>query len=943
MAVRLSKIAREFNVGLSTIVEFLHSKGIKISSDPNAKLTDEDYALVAKEFSSDSQVKKESSLVDLKNTRKKKETVTIDNAGNISSGNEDTEEEEEEFISIKDEVRFENKIKIVDHIDLNPEKKTQPEPVEAKVEQPKRETQEEITEKVEEPKVTRVEVEETQEEERKVTPEVEPEISVQMEESSESTPFKVAQPALKDVKVVGTIDLDAINQRTRPPKKSKQERERDRREQKKANKPFVSAAKTEQPVASPSTDIVNKGEEDADIRKKRKRIHRQDEIIQVEAATIPAKNAKIEENKRKLKKLKKKKNEKTEISDEDIDKQIKDTFARLGSKGKSQTAKHRRDKRDAAQLKLQAELEQEEKEKSILKLTEFVTVAELATMMNISVTEVISACMSLGLFVSINQRLDAETINIVADEFGYSVEFVSIEIQEAIDEEEEDSEENLLPRPPIVTVMGHVDHGKTSLLDSIRKTNVIAGEAGGITQHIGAYRVMVNGKPVTFLDTPGHEAFTTMRARGAQVTDIAILVVAADDGIMPQTVEAIHHAKAAGVSVIVAINKMDKVGANPENVKQQLTEYELIPEEWGGDTPCIPVSAKTKEGLDDLLEMVTLVAEMKELKANPDRAAKGTVIEARLDKGRGPIATVLVQNGTLHKGDTIIAGTCVGRVRVMTNDKGERVTEAGPSVPVEITGLDEVPVGGDIFDAVSDERLARTLVDQRKAAKKEEIFNAQTKVTLDNLFDQMKLGEIKELQIIVKADVQGSAEAVKQSLEKLSNDEVRVNVIHSAVGAINESDVMLAEASNAIIVGFNVRPDAVAAENAERSGVDMRLYSIIYDCINEIESAMKGMLAPKTREVVLGMAECRNVIKIKSVGTIAGSYVKSGKIQRGASVRVIRDGIVIADDAIASLQRFKDAVKEVSEGYECGIGLERFNDLKEGDMFEVYTIEEYRD
>lgn len=516
-------------------------------------------------------------------------------------------------------------------------------------------------------------------------------------------------------------------------------------------------------------------------------------------------------------------------------------------------------------------------------------------------------------------------------------------IEERIIDDSEDDDTNLVERAPVVVVMGHVDHGKTSILDAIRHANVTAGEAGGITQHIGAYRVEINGKPITFLDTPGHEAFTTMRARGAQVTDIAILVVAADDGIMPQTVEAINHAKAAGVSVIVAINKMDKVGANPENVKQQLTEYELVPEEWGGDTPCIPVSAKTKEGLDDLLEMVTLIAEMKELKANPDRAAKGTVIEARLDKGRGPIATVLVQNGTLHQGDIVIAGTCVGRVRVMVNDKGERVKEAGPSVPVEITGLAEVPQGGDIFNAVSDEKLARELVEQRKASQKEEQFKAQTKVTLDNLFDQMKLGEVKELQIIVKADVQGSVEAVKQSLEKLSNDEVRVNVIHGGVGAINESDVMLAEASNAIIVGFNVRPDSVAAANAESAGVDMRLYRIIYDCIEEIEAAMKGMLAPKTREVVLGTAECRNVIKIKSVGTISGSYVKSGKIVRNAGVRVIRDGIVIAEDTIASLQRFKDAVKEVNEGYECGIGLERFNDIKEGDLFEAYTIEEYRD
>ena len=587
----------------------------------------------------------------------------------------------------------------------------------------------------------------------------------------------------------------------------------------------------------------------------------------------------------------------------------------------------------------------ERKQKPItVQIPDEITVNELALRLKATVAEVVKKAFMMGSMVTANDTIDFDTASLLAMEFHAKVEKeVVVTIEEKLIDDSEDDEANLVGRAPVVVVMGHVDHGKTSILDAIRHANVTAGEAGGITQHIGAYRVQIDGKPITFLDTPGHEAFTTMRARGAMVTDIAILVVAADDGIMPQTVEAINHAKAAGVSVIVAINKMDKDGANPEQVKQQLTEYDLVPEEWGGDTPCIPVSAKTKQGLDDLLEMVALVAEMKELKANPDRAAKGTVIEARLDKGRGPIATVLVQNGTLHKGDIIIAGTSVGRVRVMTNDKGERVQAAGPSVPVEITGLDEVPTGGDTFDAVSDERLARTLVEQRKSEKKEEIFNARTKVTLDNLFDQMKLGEVKELQIIVKADVQGSVEAVRQSLEKLSNEEVRVNVIHGAVGAINESDVMLAEASGAIIVGFNVRPDSVASANAERAGVDMRLYSVIYDCINEIEAAMKGMLAPKTREVVLGMAECRNVIKIKSVGTIAGSYVKSGKVQRGAKVRVIRDGIVVADDAIGSLQRFKDAVKEVSEGYECGIGLEKFNDLKENDMFEVYTIEEYRE
>ncbi len=590
-------------------------------------------------------------------------------------------------------------------------------------------------------------------------------------------------------------------------------------------------------------------------------------------------------------------------------------------------------------------IEAERKTKQMtIQVPDEITVAELALRLKATVAEVVKKAFLMGTMVTQNDVVDFDTATLIAMEFHAKVEKeVVVTIEERIIDDSEDDDDNLVERAPVVVVMGHVDHGKTSLLDCIRNAHVTATEAGGITQHIGAYRVNINDRDITFLDTPGHEAFTTMRARGAQATDIAILVVAADDGIMPQTVEAINHAKAAGVSIIVAINKMDKVGANPEQIKQQLTEYELIPEEWGGDTPIVPVSAKTQMGIDDLLEMVLLVADMKELKANPDRAGKGIVIEARLDKGRGPIATILVQNGTLRQGDTVVAGTTVGHVRAMLNDKGRKVKEAGPSVPVEITGLSEVPTGGDIFNVVSDERLARELVEQRKNAIKEEQFNAQTKVTLDNLFDQMKLGEVKELKIIVKADVQGSVEAVRQSLEKLSNDEVRVNIIHGAVGAVNESDVMLANASNAIIVGFNVRPDSNATASAEREGVDMRMYRIIYDCIEEIESAMKGMLAPKTREVILGTAEVRNVIRIKSVGNVAGSYIKSGKIQRGAGVRVVREGIIIADDTIATLQRFKDSVKEVNEGYECGILLEKYSDIKEGDIFEVFTIEEYRE
>ena len=608
-----------------------------------------------------------------------------------------------------------------------------------------------------------------------------------------------------------------------------------------------------------------------------------------------------------------------------------------------QKGKPRNSRKETEQERMRR-IEKDRKAKPItVQIPDEITVGELALRLKARAAEVITKLMALGVMASVNNVIDFDTASLVAMEFHAKVEKETVEtIEEKIIDDSDDADENLVTRAPVVVVMGHVDHGKTSLLDCIRHAHVTATEAGGITQHIGAYRVTIDDREITFLDTPGHEAFTTMRARGAQVTDIAILVVAADDGIMPQTIEAINHAKAAGVSIIVAVNKIDKPGANVEQVKQQLTEYEIVPEEWGGDTPVIPVSAHTKEGIDDLLEMVLLVADMKELKANPDRAAKGTVIEARLDKGRGPIATVLVQNGTLNVGDIIVAGTTVGRVRAMMNDKGQRVKNAGPSVPVEITGLDDVPTGGDVFNAVSDERLARELVEQRKTAEKEERFNSRTKVTLDNLFDQMRLDDMKELKIIVKADVQGSVEAVRQSLEKLTNDEIRVNVIHSGVGAIRESDVMLASASNAIIVGFNVRPDAVAEENAKRDGVDLRLYRIIYDCIEEIEAAMKGMLAPKFKEVILGKVEVRQTYKITNVGLVSGSYVLSGKVMRGAQVRVVRDGIVIADDLIASLQRFKDSVKEVAAGFECGITLERFSDIKEGDIFEIYQMEEIK-
>ncbi len=573
-----------------------------------------------------------------------------------------------------------------------------------------------------------------------------------------------------------------------------------------------------------------------------------------------------------------------------------------------------------------------------------ITVGELAAAMKKTAADVIKELLKLGMMATVNQVIDYDTAEIVVTEMGAKIEkAVVVTIEEQIMDDTEDNDENLKQRSPVVVVMGHVDHGKTSLLDAIRNTAVTDTEAGGITQHIGAYRVNCKGNDITFLDTPGHAAFTSMRQRGAMATDIAVLVVAADDGIMPQTIEAINHAKAAKVQIIVAINKMDKPEANPDRIMQQLTEHELVPEEWGGDIICVPVSAKTHMGIDNLLENILLVAEMMELKANPDRRAKGIVIEARLDKGRGPVASLLVQNGTLNAGDIIVAGTSVGRVRLMTNENGKTVKTAGPSVPVEITGLAETPNAGEVFDAVSDERLARQLVEQRKQKAKEEIFNAKQKVTLDNLFQNLSEGDLKELNIIVKADVQGSVEAVRENLIKLSNDEVKVSVIHGGVGAVNESDVMLAQTSGAIIVGFNVRPDAVAKAAAERDGVDMRMYRVIYDCIEEIEAAMKGMLAPKYRENQMATIEVRTVYKISNVGTVAGCYITNGKVSRNCQIRVVRDGIVICEDKIDSLRRFKDDVKEVAQGYECGITLEKFADIKEGDVFEAFIMEEYRD
>jgi len=953
MTVRLSKVAREFNVGLSTIVDFLQDKGIKISSDPNAKLTDDQYSLVAKEFSTDSEAKRESNRVDLKNSRLKKETITIDNMNN------GPEEHAPEFISIKDEIKLENKIKVVDHIDLNKLHKPKPEEkVEVKKEEVKQVKQDvkqgtrPIEHQAKEAPVQKNAEKPKEQEEAPApvtkTPKViikQPRVENRQEAkpSKAETPnpgrpsqvisYKSSTPTIKDVKVVGTIDLDAINQRTRPPKKSKQERERDKRELKKKS---LAAPKVSNEFAHRKNIVVNEDEEDvedSEIRKKRKRILKKDEKINIDST----KTAKQEESRKKIKKIKKKKASKAEISEEDVQKQIKDTLARLGSKGKTKSSKHRRDKRDAVHQKMQAEMEQAEMEKSILKLTEFVTVSELATMMDISVAEIISACMSLGLFVSINQRLDAETINIVAEEFGFEVEFVSVDIQEAIDEDEEEKEEHLEARPPIVTVMGHVDHGKTSLLDYIRKANVIAGEAGGITQHIGAYSVqLADGRTVTFLDTPGHEAFTAMRARGAQVTDIAIIIIAADDNVMPQTVEAINHASAAGVPIVFAINKIDKPGANPDKIREELAAMNYLVEEWGGKYQCQEISAKKGLNVEELLEKVLLEAEILELKANPKRKAIGSIIESSLDKGRGYVATVLVQTGTLHVGDVVLAGQYFGHVKAMFNERGSKMEEAGPSCPALILGLNGAPQAGDKFNVMGNEKDARTLANKREQLQREQGLRTQKHITLDEIGRRIAIGNFQELNVIVKGDVDGSIEALSDSLIKLSTPEIQVNVIHKAVGQISEGDVMLAAASNAIIIGFQVRPSMNARKLAEKEEIDIRLYSIIYTAIEELKAAMEGMLSPEFKEEITSTVEVLETFKISKVGTIAGCIVRDGKISRNSKVRVIRDGIVIFTGELGSLKRFKDDVKEVVKGFECGLNINNYNDIQTGDIVESY-------
>lgn len=929
MSIRLSKIAKELNVGVSTVVDFLKRKGHSIPSDLNYKLTDDEADMLYQEFSKDKKMKIDSEKVSQKrHVKEKRGSVAIEGFG-----------EEEDVIKPVVSEDQKPKIKQVGKIDLdslNSSKKAKVEPAQPKeevpapVEKEKEEIIEQEPVKLEQPK----EEEPIEEEVRKEGVEVfAPQLEVDVKDSDkeEDNVIRLSKELKTNINVVGKIDLSTINQQTRPKKKSKEERKKEREQR---NKSFAKP----QDNQSKSQGGHSSNQED-EKKKKRKRIQKERiDIAEYKSGEDKSRNNHGGENGGGNKKKGFKKNPiKPEVNDEEVQRQIKETLARLTNKGqKTKASKHRRDKREQQSQKMREQEEMERLEQNRLKITEFVTVSELATMMNVSVAQVISTCMSFGLMVSINQRLDAETINIVAEEFGFETEYISVDVAEAI-HEEEDSEEELLPRPPIVTVMGHVDHGKTSLLDYIRNTNVIAGEAGGITQHIGAYNVTLSdGQQITFLDTPGHEAFTAMRARGAKVTDIAIIIVAADDDVMPQTVEAINHASVAGVPIVFAINKIDKPTANPDKIKEALANMNYLVEEWGGKYQSQDIAAKKGTGVAELMEKVLLEAEMLDLKANPNRRASGTIIESQLDKGRGYVSTVLVSNGTLKVGDVVVAGIHHGRIKAMFNERGQRIKEARPAEPALILGLNGAPQSGDNFNVLESEQEAREIANKREQLLREHNARTSTHVTLEEIARRRALGNFQEMNIIVKGDVDGSVEALSDSLLKLSTEQFQVNVIHKAVGQISESDVMLAAASDAIIVGFQVRPSQSARKIAESEDIDIRLYSIIYDAIEEIKSAMEGMLSPELKEEIVGSAEVQEVFKITKVGTVAGCLVRDGKIKRNNKIRLIRDGIVVYSGELASLKRFKDDVKDVATGYECGLNINNYNDIRVGDVIESY-------
>lgn len=977
---RLSKIARELNVGISTIVDFLHKKGVKIDSNPNEKITSDQVDLLLKEFSTDLNAKKESEKLNLRNKREKLESVSVSDMHHESDA--DRQDEESELLikdnrpSVHHEPEVEKpvekegiRLNVVGKIDVDKLKSPRKKAAEKEKEkEPKKEKEKEKEKPVAREEMPVVEPVEEKKVEKEKEPEViAPPVESQAEETAaEQEDF--LKPEIKDVevKVVGKIDLESMNQRTRPPKKTKEQLEKERRsrnagpvkEQEEASVSQEAPVERPKLVKQPPEVIRARAEklngpkvvghmelpgkesesEDAAQKKKRKRIKKDTQKVSVEKQP-GSNNLELSKDK---KKKKKRKGYRFEISEEDVDKQIKDTFARLTSKGKSKGSKYRREKREMQSQRNLAEEEKREQERNILRVTEFVTVNELATMMEVPVNEVIAACMSLGLFVSINQRLDAEALVLVAEEFDYKIEFVTADSEEE-DEEEDEDPELLKPRPPIVTVMGHVDHGKTKLLDHIRHANVIAGEAGGITQHIGAYGVeLKDGRQISFLDTPGHEAFTAMRARGAQITDVAIIVVAADDGIMPQTVEAINHAQAAGVPMVFAINKIDKPTANPEKIKEALANMNILVEDWGGKFQSQEISAKTGLNVDELLEKVLLEAELLNLRVNPDKAAVGTILESSLDKGRGFIATLLVQAGTLKVGDIMLAGHNFGRVKAMYDERGKKITAAGPSDPVLVLGLNGAPQAGDKFGVYESEKEAKDIATKREQLLREQGLRTQKHITLDEIGRRIAIGNFRELNVIVKGDVDGSIEALSDSLIKLSNEEIQVNVIHKAVGQISESDVLLAAASNAVVIGFQVRPSMQARKLAEKEEIDIRLYSIIYDAINEIKSAMEGMLSPEIKEEIVATLEILETFKITKVGTIAGCIVKEGKIRRDTKVRIIRDGIVIYSGLLASLKRFKDDVKEAVSGQECGLNIENYNDIRVGDIVEGYETTEIK-